>query len=162
MKSLGEVTEAQQNGSDINLRSVIISAHVPLVLAFKMKWKKKWMEWLNGDERWRADIGKKERKEIMRWDEEMDRRNDWKWESLAWPELCDAMTGIRQRKWQQEWAPCQTPWLQTKIKIKTSGSRMLHMQLIRHNIVFFFFTVHSIIDWQDQFLLCFFCSSFTV
>lgn len=110
------------------------------------------MEWLNGDERWRADIGKKESKKIVhemkRWTEGKigrERQRESHLTRVMWcisrccisPLLPLALflsamqfsatyalttdscspwereTGTRQHKWQQDWALCQTTWLQT-------------------------------------------------
>lgn len=44
VESLGGVTEVQQNGSDMNLRPIIISAPVPLILPFKVNEKNEWSD----------------------------------------------------------------------------------------------------------------------
>lgn len=49
--------------------------------------KKKVIEWRWEVESWYRQKGEERDRS---WDEEMDRRNDWKRESLARPELCDA------------------------------------------------------------------------
>lgn len=91
-ESLGGVTEAQQNGSDINLRHIIISAPVPLILAFKVNEKNEWNDWMEmrGGELISAKT--RARRPSMRWRDGKKERLEER-ESLTWPELCDAFHG---------------------------------------------------------------------